>query len=58
MKVDRIFSSFVYHHTRKRVLNFMSKAGGQFAETRSLLAAISFAFVRNRLGNVMRHHKS
>ena len=35
----------------------MSQAGGQFPETRSVLAAIVFAFVRHRLGDVSNHHQ-
>src|SRR5262245_11399165 len=32
-------------NTCKRVFNFMGQAGGQFPETRSLLATVAFAFV-------------
>src|SRR5512145_134913 len=44
-------------NTRKRVLNFMRQVGGQFPETRSLLATIYFAFVRHSLGDVAYHHQ-
>src|SRR5262245_54728520 len=35
----------------------MSQAGGQFPETRGLLATIYFAFVRHSLGDVAHHHQ-